>query len=532
MVVILYSKLIGAPTLKILQNKGIITMTAVFLIALSFFLSISGFCQDPADSITEAELRDHVYFLASDEMGGRVVYDPQYRIVVDYAVSQFRAAGLLPLFSDQNGRPSYLQEVPLVKRSVSPKSPFHVATPTKTHGFDPLKDIAYFFYKNLDVFKKDLPVVFIGYGIHDPESGWNDFEGVDLKGKIAVVLPGAPLKDGKRVLSEKAHSDFNTNHPILRFLNKYDSVSKLKSKPEALLIITDDIMNRRWKSFGAAYKGFGVYRASQAAKGQEDISFDTILISRKVADVLLENGPIKSRELKGVSIRLDQGYDIEPFMSWNVAGLVKGTDPEMNKEHIVVGGHLDHVPPSRGLVCNGADDNASGSAGVIEIGEAMAMNPPKRSVIFALWTGEEPVRGDSVMGSKHFLLNSPVPLDQIRMNINLDMIGRTSPKNTKERTHIIGASEELLPGVTRIVKEVNQRTINWPISYEFLGSSDHMSFINQGIPGLMFYSGRHKDLHRPTDDAEKIDFEKMEKISRLAFFLARDLANLEEFPSF
>jgi len=215
-----------------------------------------------------------------------------------------------------------------------------------------------------------------------------------------------------------------------------------------------------------------------------------------------------------------------------VIGIVPGTDPDLKNEFIVVGAHLDHVGPRQGQVCNGADDNASGSSGVMEIAEAVAMNPCKRSVVFITYTAEE----KGLIGSRFFINSDVLPKENIKFNINLDMIGRSSPKNEKSRAHYVVTNKKYLNELDAFINDLNVGITDFPLlidnDEDSPGGSDHQSFIAEDIPAFFFFSGVHKDLHQPGDDAEKIDYAKAESISRLGYLIARKLANMEEVPDF
>ena len=211
-------------------------------------------------------------------------------------------------------------------------------------------------------------------------------------------------------------------------------------------------------------------------------------------------------------------YNIESIqkeiLSWNIVGIVEGKDPVLKKEYISLGAHLDHLPPRNGQVCNGADDNASGVIGVLEIAEVLALNPPKRSVMFILYTAEE----SGILGSAYFINHSPISLDQIKVNINIDMIGRTNEKFKNREEYVIGFERSWF-NLKQTISRVNQETVQWPLAFvaqkDTYGNSDHTSFNRANIPAVNFWDGRHQDWHQPTDDIEKIDFEKMQKLSQL-----------------
>jgi len=248
-------------------------------------------------------------------------------------------------------------------------------------------------------------------------------------------------------------------------------------------------------------------------------------------DNILKN--YKPQVLEGVfltsEVAIIKSGDI---FSNNVIGIVPGTDPVLKDEYIVVGGHLDHVQPQGGKACNGADDNASGSAGVIEVAEAVAMNPCKRSVIFVTWSAEEM----GLLGSTFFLESGIVPKNQIKFNINMDMIGRSDKTNESSRAHYVVTDKKYQTAITAFINEVNTGVTDFPILYDndehSPGGSDHMTFIQSGIPAFFFFSGVHADLHNPGDDADKIDYPKAASISRLAYLLSEKLGNMPVVPDF
>ena len=219
------------------------------------------------------------------------------------------------------------------------------------------------------------------------------------------------------------------------------------------------------------------------------------------------------------------GKDIE---SMNVVGVVPGTDPEVADQYLSVGAHLDHIPPGGSQIRNGADDNASGSAGVIEIAEAVAMQPFRRAVLFCLWTAEE----SGLLRSRHFVSAPPIPVDRITVNINLDQIGRSDPAAGQRRTHYVVGSAQVTPDLKTLIASVNARTVKWPLDFESqegsMNGSDHFSLHGLGIPTAFFFSGRHAELHAPTDDPETIDYEKVQRISQLAFEVIAELGNREK----
>ncbi|HWB10096.1 MAG TPA: M20/M25/M40 family metallo-hydrolase [Pirellulales bacterium] len=209
----------------------------------------------------------------------------------------------------------------------------------------------------------------------------------------------------------------------------------------------------------------------------------------------------------------------------NLLGLLEGSDPQLQKEVILVGAHYDHVGYGNaqnsygptGYIHNGADDNASGVAGLLELVEAFSRLEarPKRSILFALWDGEE----KGLLGSEHWVAHPTVPLDRVRLAINLDMIGRLQ----RNRVETFGIRSGY--GLRRLISLNNADTdLAFDFSWTMREDSDHYSFYKRSVPVLMFHTGLHSDYHRPSDDVEKLDFPGMERIVRLLFGVVYDAA--------
>ncbi len=218
----------------------------------------------------------------------------------------------------------------------------------------------------------------------------------------------------------------------------------------------------------------------------------------------------------------------------NVVGVVTGSDPVLRDEYVVVSAHMDHVgvgrPNAEGdSIYNGADDNASGTAAVIEIAEAMAALtvPPRRSVMFLLVSGEE----KGLWGSEYFAMNPTLPLDQVVADLNMDMVGRNWPDTIvaigKEHSDL----GQTLERVNRAHPELGMTAIDdlWP-QESFYTRSDHFNFARQGVPVLFFFNGVHEDYHGPDDEADRIDAEKAARVARLVFHLAVDVADADGRP--
>ena len=215
----------------------------------------------------------------------------------------------------------------------------------------------------------------------------------------------------------------------------------------------------------------------------------------------------------------------------NSVGILRGTDPVLRDEYIVVSAHMDHVGTSatspKDSIWNGADDDASGTAGVLALAEAFSQAPTKRSIIFLTVSGEE----HGLWGSRWFADNPPVPISKIVANFNLDMIGR----NWKDSIVVVGMEHsdlgKTLMKVSALHPELGITPMPDPWPQEnFFGRSDHFNFARRGVPAIFFFNGVHEDYHRPSDSPEKIDAEKESRVVRLIFHVLTAVANATSKP--
>jgi len=491
----------------------------------------------PIDTITREELRQHVYFLASDFLGGRRPDDSGYTIAAEYAASQLRAAGVHPAFTGADGTPTYFQKVPMMKVTTTIDRPFTLTTPSGEKVIESLDDFR--LYMRGPSFS-NAPMAFIGYGISEPEYGWDDVKDTDLKGTVAVLLLGTPQRDGKPVLPPAVDAKYQgipglgarAQTPALRRKQPVALIVVVLDKDylDAWSILPDVLGSAQLQYRPGGGKGrvtsgpvpVALLKGAHAAAMFAGQEYDPMAIPTRGLD------GYKTFAFKDTRLSLGTRATGEDFDSVNVGGVVPGTDPALAHQVITVGGHLDHLAPAAGQIRNGADDNATGSAAVLEIAEAVAAKPLRRPVSFYLWTAEE----SGMAGSRQFLAAPPVPLDDIIVNLCLDAIGRSDQGAAKTRTHYVIGSAKITPELKATIIATNAKTVKWPLDFESMeGSmdgSDHYRFHQKGIPTAFWFSGDHDDLHTPGDDAEKIDFEKVQRISQLVYQVTADLGNREK----
>jgi len=549
------------------------------------------------ESITAKDSLAMLGYLASDLMEGRQTATRGYQLAAEYAASLFSLWNIQPA-GDQLGaagrpammpptgqapaapRRSYFQEV-ILKEIAESSSQIVVETRkgdslksrTFTGGVD---------YSSMFVTPESVSgsVVFAGYGITEKEIGYDDLKNVDVKDKIVLVISEAPGKDNpnspfqKKELKEKY---FPPETPMMRpaagRFNKIEAISKLG--PAAILQVANTTSDLD------VIRGFVPRR-----RASDDRPIDprprrrlmlpgtpgnmpwerspVINITREMANAILEGAGVTIDELKAriektfkpASLALPQTRvtitsEVKAALvrSVNVLGYIEGSDPKLKEEVVIVGGHLDHLGAFDDYVYNGADDNGSGSVGVLNIARAMALNPekPKRTVVFALWTGEE----QGLLGSRFYIRNPAYPLAKTVAYLNMDMISRTYDESTlarQGRMFNLPQPDELLKkikpanflpvsfsagaGIGEILREANQYVgldlfLRESSGQEGrgMGGSDHSSFASEKIPWLFAIAAMTSDYHQTSDSVEKVSGELIEKISRLVYTTAYLLAD-------
>lgn len=461
---------------------------------------------------TPERFLEHIRLLAHDDLGGRGTGSDGIDLAAGYIAGRLAALGVQP--GGPNG--TYFQEF-IIERGAE-LSP---ATRISFEGCDATaaltEDFVPFGFSTQGEFRGEL--VFIGYGISNPEKTHDDYAEVDVCGRVVLMLRREP--------ADWAQDGTATDHA------RFDRKVKLAAEKGviAAFIVNQDpgadgvdgLMRFRsvdeTHGLPAIHLKRAVAEKLLAAAGLPDLTH----LQRRLDD---ENAAV-STLLDGVRAAGTVAYEKKKLTARNVIGVLPGTGLHAG-EHVVVGAHFDHLGTVRGRVHNGADDNASGTAGIIEIAGALAATPQRdRGVLFIAFSGEE----IGLEGSKYFVAHPTVPASSIVAMLNLDMIGRLTPHDEANRLAIQGL------GTGDYFKEiVERRTSELQIPYlpddSARGPSDHASFNNAGIPSLFFFTGVHGDYHQPGDDIEKINAEGGVQIADLVYRITLDLVNRKEAPQF
>lgn len=434
--------------------------------------------------ITAADLRAHIRFLASDELGGRLAVSPEFQRASQYGADQFRKYGLKPM-----GTAGFFQ--PFEMTAGVKTGDKNILEFTKQGKKSRLKVGADFNPTNgakADVVA-DGAVVCVGYGVQTPEQ--NDYKGIDAKGKVVLLFKENPGGSGGTIAARVAGAFTNGAAGVM--------IVSVEGSEDSI--------------------GMGGMRLRGSITGpvhQVKRAWVEKLFGRKLADILedAKTGPFHPFEVEGLSARMTADVQPNKGQSRNVLGFLPGNDPKLKDEIIVIGGHLDHIGHGEvgamdgsNLIHNGADDNASGSAGVMELAQYYAhAKKNKRSILFMLFGGEE----EGLIGSTHFVNNPTVDLAKVTAMINMDMIGRLKD----DKLTIEGViSSPLWP---EWIDRYNTDGLTVAKKMAGAGPSDHTGFFNKGIPVVFFFTNDHPDYHRAGDDWEKINYDGEVKVLRFA----------------
>jgi hypothetical protein len=463
-------------------------------------------------AIRPAELQADVVWLADPERTGRGVGTPGNEAAARWLAGRMEATGLRPA-----GEEGFLQpfEAP-VEALLRGENALGLAGAAAGLG----KDWQPFTFSSSGTAEGEL--VWAGYGITAPELDWDDYAGLEVKGKVVLVAahfpreddPASPFRDARAY----AHGEWRS-----KALNARDHGAA------ALLGVRDDWHHPGaddlppWKGAVASPAGIPLARVTLAALARAGV--DVPALARAVA----ADGKPRSRPL-GVAVRLAVGIEQRRARTANVVGLLPGADARLAAECVVVGAHYDHLgyggesamnPEDSGKVHPGADDNASGTAALLAVARAFAIaGPPRRTVAFVAFSGEEL----GLLGSSRFVKSPPAacPPERMQLLVNLDMVGRP----TKGKVFVEGAGSAR--DLRRAVEALPRREPPLPLTLAFggdgYGPSDQTPFLAKGVPVLFLFTGAHADYHRPSDTADKIDPPGLAAVARLAFRAAFDAA--------
>lgn len=509
---------------------------SIFILSAALLFGTAALAQDKTavkygNTITKEDAYKHLSVLASDEYEGRETGKAGAWKAAEYIAAHFKSLGLK---APVNG--SYFQKVPLIELA-----PGNSTLKVGAQSFENFKDF-YCSSSKTDFKAAIKEVVFVGYGIEDEK--FNELAGLNLKGKVVIYSAAKePFVNGKSIITgtEKASA-----------WTAAKRLNNLRSKNPALIITINP-------DFDNVIKRMGSYLQNPRLlldKPNQVAQAPVITVSPKVADAILAKTKSSAADLtakiaaagtpasKVVKTNLASSVvsKVSSTRSENVLGFLEGTD--LKDEVVVISAHYDHIGLTKDgadKVNNGADDDGSGTTGVLEIAEAFVKakaegHGPRRSILFLTVCGEE----KGLLGSEWYSESPIFPLNKTVTNLNIDMIGRIDPahKDNPDYIYVIG-SDKLSTDLHKIGEYVNATYSRTTLDYKYNDPndperiyyrSDHYNFAKHGIPVIFYFNGVHDDYHKASDEISKINFEMLAKRSQLVFFTAWDVANRDKAP--
>ncbi len=488
-----------------------------------------------AEQLSAADLRKRLAVLASDEFEGRETGQEGQKKAANYIREQFEAFGYEPI--DRLG--GFFQ--PFKLQLTYPDTVKLFAGPD-TLQF--LRDMYYFpGFGNMLVQTDNL--LYLGYGI--AAENYNDYQGVEVKGRVLMISGGEPLTKRKNsiITGTEERSPWTVD-----WTKKIDQAEKSGAK--ALLII-DNNFTTTVAQYGRYMKRPDLTLGEIA---EERDGIPLIYISSKMANSILKNAGVKGGHQKleatiakkgkplnlelNIPVTIDVRKNKEEQTSENVLAYLPGTD--LANELLVITSHYDHLGKKGDDIFNGADDDGSGTTTLLELAETFIQakkdgNGPRRSILFMTVSGEE----KGLLGSEFYTDNPVFPLSSTVANLNIDMIGRIDENHAPDSNYVyLIGSDKLSSELHELSENANQTYTGLELDYRyndekdpnrFYYRSDHYNFAKNRIPVIFYFTGVHEDYHQPTDTVEKIMFHKMEKIAKLIFHTAWELANRDTRPT-
>lgn len=467
-----------------------------------------------AKTITEQELKEHLYTYASDAFEGRETGTKGQKMAVEYLKAHYKALNIAP--AQANG--DYEQDIELVLKKL-PQGHLSINGQSIENGAGIMA------YSAFEC--SNTPVVYVGYGVNTAQH--NDYTNIDVRGKIVLAKAGAPMLP--------ANADGSTNDWAKQSEGLENKQKAAFEQGAVGFIYWDEAAFARLKRRFDYMKQNDSGRMS--IKALESQASALLYVDQATATMLhpaiAESATPQQLGTVGASIQSED----QPIDSENVVAFIPGT--EFPEEYVVISSHLDHVGVlADGSINNGADDDGSGSVALLEIAEAFKLaadagQGARRSTVFLHVTGEE----KGLLGSQYYTDVAPVfPLEKTVANLNIDMIGRIDPERKGDRNYIyLIGSDKLSTELHELSEAVNKKFMGIELDYtyndendpnRFYYRSDHYNFAKNNIPIIFYFNGTHEDYHKPSDTPDKINYDLLTNRTQLVFHTAWEVANRDQ----
>ncbi len=528
------------------------TLIAPFLI-ISLLLPTLAFGQvavkitpgerEMAEAITASQLSSYLHFIASDALGGRDTPSQGLDVAAEFLKMNVEKWGFKP--AGDNG--SYFQKIALTRESIDP-----VNTKLEING----RQLKYAedFFRISGNGSASGPLVFGRDGWMVKAKNINSFAGVDVKGKIVVISSQGFSQNTLTPRPEGVSADDLKGE---KGVDWADAITHAQTAGAAgVILIAPPQVQAGWSRLGNFLGGGATYPEKFRTNAESAPSIPILLVSQTAGDSIFagESGNKTAAAAFAINKTATLGAASRKETLWtqNVVALWEGSDPVLKSEMVAVGAHYDHDgtnpnAPGEDKIWNGADDDGSGTVAVLAIAEALAKakTRPKRSVLLVWHAGEE----KGLWGADYFNRFPTVDIKKVVAQLNIDMIGRskkpgdTNPKNkdlTGENAIYVIGSEMMSSTLGAVTKGTNDAYLKLAYDYKyddpadtnrFFFRSDHFHYAQNGIPIAFWFDGVHEDYHRPSDTADKIDYQKMEKVARTIYLTMWELTDLKERPA-
>jgi len=548
-------------------------LLSTFIVSLFFSTSLLSQLtpkEKGLQAITTDAIKGQLEFLSSDWMEGRATGEKGAYLAADYIASMFKVfgaapagdagsfGGRMPRMAPPSGpggpggtqftpQKSYFQNFTLIESQPSGGSTLTIKKGNQEYTFDEGIDFS-ISRASMDI-KFDAPMVFVGYGLVDKANGIDDFAGVDVKGKIIVRLTGFPgYADNTSPMYKKLIGD-NRRAQFEMSRKKSESLNNLGVLGVIDLTINNDVA-RRWgvykfnNNMAPAESGPRTNWSSMRLDGKEISSNPvTITITERISNFIIKEGGLdiakyekdassgtlkfKPVIIQGMNAALAVNVNSKRINARNVIAVIEGENPN---EYVAVGAHMDHMGIDNGKIWNGADDNASGTVGVMTLAKAFAASgvKPKRSIVFCAWTGEE----KGLYGSEYFTMYpSTGKISDYKFYMNFDMIARNAVNDTAKNMAGITYTKAF-PRLEEITKSnAEQYKLNLKLNIRTqeapTGGSDYTAFTENKIPVIAWMAAMHSDYHQPSDEVSLVNWNKMLDIIKLGYLQLWEEANGE-----
>jgi Zn-dependent M28 family amino/carboxypeptidase len=487
-------------------------------------------------NVQAERIRADVKYLSSDALEGRGTGTRGGELAASYIAKQFKDAGVEAAGDDG----SYFQKVPMVGVTTLPGTSLSVETPKQTLSLKLLDDVVLFNLDQHQVSDVNAGVVFVGYGITAPEFGWDDYAGADVKGKVLLMLVNQPPSEDPKFFGGKALTYYG------RWTYKYEQAARMGAAG-VILIHQTEMASYGWDVVRSSWSG---ERSGLAGDQEPKLQFASWVQLEKARAMLADAGQdmdalmaaAGKRGFRALPLPLKVSAHVisavRRFESSNVIGKVSGSDPELSKQAVIYTGHYDHLgirPEQPGdNIYNGALDNATGTAMVIEMARAVAASPvkPKRSMYFAAVTAEE----QGLWGSAYLAKHPPLPLSDITLDVNFDAI---KPLGIPTEVEAAGYERTTFSAVfEKTAADFNLKVLaaGHPENGGYY-RSDHFSFAKMGVPAFSLQPGEHftghpqswvkanreamdKSYHQPSDEyKQEYDYRSNAVLARFGIAL-------------